>query len=203
MTKYLDGTGLSYFWSKIKNALNTKANTADLADVATSGSYGDLSDTPELWPSSSFIPVNPTAEEDNMIVTVGAVVQNLADKEKVLNYVPPIYYTESQGKKTPTLVTTDTNSFQAIVDVVTATGGGWDTVQYKDLAIPTVAAIESKISLTQEQADWNQSDSTAVDYIKNKPNVIGATFSYSSTDEILTISPASFASVSNENLTII
>ena len=43
---YLDKTGLASVWAKIKAALATKANTADLATVATSGSYSDLGDTP-------------------------------------------------------------------------------------------------------------------------------------------------------------
>ena len=43
---YLDKTGLASVWAKIKSALSLKANTADLATVATSGSYSDLGDTP-------------------------------------------------------------------------------------------------------------------------------------------------------------
>ena len=43
---YLDKTGLASVWEKIKSALSLKANTADLATVATSGSYSDLGDTP-------------------------------------------------------------------------------------------------------------------------------------------------------------
>ena len=43
---YLDKTGLASVWAKIKDALATKVNSADLADVATSGSYDDLGDTP-------------------------------------------------------------------------------------------------------------------------------------------------------------
>lgn len=44
--KYLDKTGLTYFWSKIKALLNLKANISDLATVATSGDYEDLSNLP-------------------------------------------------------------------------------------------------------------------------------------------------------------
>ena len=41
---YLDKDGLSYFWGKVNTKLGTKANTSDLATVATSGSYNDLTD---------------------------------------------------------------------------------------------------------------------------------------------------------------
>lgn len=48
---YLDGDGLSHFWDKIKTyvtgQISGKANTADLATVATSGSYTDLVDAPQ------------------------------------------------------------------------------------------------------------------------------------------------------------
>lgn len=132
------GGGGPVSWNDIENKPN-------FATVATSGSYEDLTATPEIWSSSLPIPANPVAEEVNSIVTIGSVAQNLAGKEDALYYIPPIYYTESANGKTPTLITTDTSSFQTIVDVVTASGGGWDTVQYKDLAIPTVAAIEQKI----------------------------------------------------------
>ena len=45
---YLDKTGLSYFWSKINAKLSTKANSTDLASVATSGSYSDLINKPTI-----------------------------------------------------------------------------------------------------------------------------------------------------------
>lgn len=45
MAKYLDNNGLLYFWQKIKT---TFAKTSDLATVATSGSYNDLTDKPTI-----------------------------------------------------------------------------------------------------------------------------------------------------------
>ena len=45
---YLDKTGLAYFWSKINAKLSTKANSTDLASVATSGSYSDLINKPTI-----------------------------------------------------------------------------------------------------------------------------------------------------------
>ena len=45
---YLDKTGLAYFWSKINAMLSTKANSTDLASVATSGSYSDLINKPTI-----------------------------------------------------------------------------------------------------------------------------------------------------------
>lgn len=45
---YLDKNGLAYFWSKISAKLSTKANSADLSAVATSGAYSDITGTPTI-----------------------------------------------------------------------------------------------------------------------------------------------------------
>ena len=47
-TSFLNKTGLAYFWSKINAKLSTKANSTDLASVATSGSYSDLINKPTI-----------------------------------------------------------------------------------------------------------------------------------------------------------
>lgn len=47
-TLFLNKRGLAYFWSKINSKLSTKANSTDLAPVATSGSYSDLINKPTI-----------------------------------------------------------------------------------------------------------------------------------------------------------
>ena len=47
-TSFLNKRGLAYFWSKINAKLSTKANSTDLASVATSGSYNDLINKPTI-----------------------------------------------------------------------------------------------------------------------------------------------------------
>lgn len=47
-TSFLNKRGLAYFWSKINAKLSTKANSTDLASVATSGSYSDLINKPTI-----------------------------------------------------------------------------------------------------------------------------------------------------------
>lgn len=42
----------SYFWGKLSTILGGKANTSDLATVATSGSYNDLTDKPTIPPGA-------------------------------------------------------------------------------------------------------------------------------------------------------
>ena len=57
MGKYLGQTGLTYLWGKIKTLVAGKASTSDLATVATSGSYNDLSNTPTI----PTVPANVSA----------------------------------------------------------------------------------------------------------------------------------------------
>lgn len=57
MANYIGPTGLNYLWGKVKSLVSGKANTADLAVVATSGSYTDLSDKPTI----PTVPTNVSA----------------------------------------------------------------------------------------------------------------------------------------------
>lgn len=47
MPKYLDYEGTVYLLEKIKKELQTKVDAGTLSDVAFSGSYNDLLDTPQ------------------------------------------------------------------------------------------------------------------------------------------------------------
>ena len=46
LKEFLGSTGLGALWARITEELNKKATSADLADVATSGSYNDLENKP-------------------------------------------------------------------------------------------------------------------------------------------------------------
>lgn len=69
MKKYLDNVGLAYLWGKItalfatKTELSGKVNSADLADVATTGSYTDLVDAPQ-YVLCTFSQYNAMASHD-------------------------------------------------------------------------------------------------------------------------------------------
>ena len=64
---YLDKTGLTYFWSKVKAQLGNKSDkghthtaseVSGLKTVATSGSYNDLSNKPTIPTVPSSLPAN-------------------------------------------------------------------------------------------------------------------------------------------------
>lgn len=120
----------------LEASIALKANSADLATVATSGSYDDLNDKPTI----PTVPTNVSAfTNDAGYLTQHQDISNLATKAEV-------------NAKQDTLVsgtnikTINGNSILGEGNIEIQGGGG-----------------------EQQQADWNQTDSTAVDYIKNKP----------------------------------
>ena len=116
----------------LEASIALKANSADLATVATSGSYDDLSDKPTI----PTVPTNVSAfTNDAGYLTEHQSLSDYYTKSEVDTELA-----DKQDKLTAgTNITIDANN------VISSTGG------------------------TQVQADWNQTDDTAVDYIKNKP----------------------------------
>lgn len=138
----------------------TAVQPGDLAAVATSGSYNDLSNKPDL---SGF-------------ATKSEVTSGLASKQD-------------------TLIAGDNITIED--NVISATGGGGGggssytagegiNIQNDEISVDTSVIQEkltagSNITISgttisasaapQEQADWSQTDTAAVDFIKNKPNI--------------------------------
>lgn len=103
----------------INASIALKANSSDLATVATSGSYNDLSNKPTI----PTVPTNVSAFTND----AGYLTQNdIANKQDKL---------------------TAGENITIVNNVISSTGG------------------------TQIQADWNQTNVDAVDYIKNKPTI--------------------------------
>lgn len=105
----------------LSNGLSEKANSADLATVATSGSYNDLTDKP-LIPDTT----------------------NLATKSEL-------------NAKQDALVS----------------GTNIKTINNQSILGEGNIEIQGGAG-KQQQADWNQTETTAVDYIKNKPTNVSA-----------------------------
>ena len=103
----------------LEASISLKANSADLATVATSGSYNDLSNKPTI----PTVPTNVSEFTND----AGYITQNdIANKQDKL---------------------TAGENITIVNNVISSTGG------------------------TQIQADWNQTNVDAVDYIKNKPTI--------------------------------
>ena len=141
--------------SDLTNDLNF-VEASDLATVATTGSYYDLIDTPSI----------PAAQ-----------VQSDWDQA---DNTQPDYIKNKPTIPTKTSELTNDSGYALITQVPTKTSdliNDSDFVSSSDLA--TVATTgdyddlinKPTIPAAQVQSDWDQSDNTQVDYIKNKPTI--------------------------------
>lgn len=131
-----------------KPDLSIYAESADLATVATTGSYADLTNTPSIPTATSEL-----TNDSNFITAAEAPVQDVTvNGTSVL----------SNGI--------------AAVSVPTATS---DITN--DSGFITIADVPAQV-----QADWNESDTSAASYIENKPANLVQDASYVHTDENFT-----------------
>lgn len=142
-----------YDKSTIDDFLDDKANVADLATVATSGEYSDL--------------INPPTNVSDFTNDAGYLVQadiptNISAFTNDVGYLTEHqslsnYYTKSE---TDNLLDdkADTSDLATV-----ATSGDYNDLTNK----PTIPDA-------QIQSDWDQTDTTAKDYIKNKPDIVNS-----------------------------
>lgn len=133
--------------------ISGKANSADLATVATSGSYNDLSNKPTIPAAQIQSDWNQTNDEAKDFIknkpTIPTVPTNVSAFTNDAGYLTQ--HQDISGKA---------NS----ADLATvATSGSYNDLNNK----PTIPAA-------QIQSDWNQTDNTAKDFIKNKPTIVPA-----------------------------
>lgn len=90
----IDLNGLVHVWSKVKTLTNGCVKASDLATVATSGSYNDLSDKPTI-PSAYTLPTASSAVMggvkigSNISVTSGTISITKSNVTSALGYTPP------------------------------------------------------------------------------------------------------------------
>lgn len=188
--------------SNINTQLAAKANSADLATVATSGSYNDLSDKPVI-PEGAVVDAALSDTSENPVqnkVVKGAldakqdVISDLATIRSGAALGATAYQKPSTGipasdiadgviPTVPTNVSAFTNDagylteHQSLDDyytktqVDTALNDKQDTLTAGANITIDANNVISSTGGTQVQADWNQTDDSAVDYIKNKPTI--------------------------------
>ena len=141
-----------------KPDLSVYAESADLATVATSGSYNDLSNKPTI----PVVPTNVSAFTND----AGYLTQH----QSLDNY-----YTKTQVD-TALAAKVSQTEFDTKEEVISTALNDLDENKQDKLTAGANITIDannviSSTGGTQVQSDWNQSDSTAVDYIKNKPTI--------------------------------
>jgi hypothetical protein len=155
----------TYTKDQVDTALAAKANSADLATVATSGDYDDIINKPTIpaaqvqsdWTQSDssapdYIknkPSMPSAQiQSDWAQTNIAEVDYIKNKPNLSTVATSGSYNDLSDKPVIPTVPTDLSAFNNDVGYITIND------------VPP-----------QEQSDWAESDSTKVDYIKNKPTL--------------------------------
>ena len=144
-----------------KPDLTVYAESANLATVATSGSYDDLTNKPTI----PTVPSNVSAfNNDAGYLTEHQSLANYYTKDETDALIPDTsdFLTKSEFDTKEEVISTALNELEdGKQDKLTA--GSNITIDANN--------VISSTGGTQQQADWNQTDTTAVDYIKNKPTI--------------------------------
>lgn len=90
----IDLNGLVHVWSKVKTLTNGCVKASDLATVATSGSYNDLSDKPTIpsaytLPTASNTVMGGVKIGSNISVSSGTISITKSNVTSALGYTPP------------------------------------------------------------------------------------------------------------------
>ncbi len=141
----------------IKEALDLKANAADLATVATSGSYDDLTDKPTLSDLSGVVAVEKQATAETGFAATYVVKQGGSQVGSKIN-IPKDFLVKSASMGTVSTANSPQQGFAVgdkYLDFVINTVEGDETPQHiyinvKDL-IDTYTADESTITLSNGQ----------------------------------------------------
>lgn len=85
----IDLNGLVHVWSKVKTLTNGCVKASDLATVATSGSYNDLTDKPTI-PASSMVDSELSSTSTNPVQNkvINAALNSKADSSVLSAYLP-------------------------------------------------------------------------------------------------------------------
>jgi len=144
----------------LQNALNDKADTASLAAVATSGDYDDLDNLPTIPDITGLVPYTGATND----VAIGN--HNITADDGSFNSAmqPSLFGVENAAA---TIYSTlEYNS----LNLIDSTTGDSMQVNASEIVFPD-ATTQSTAAVPQIQSDWNQSDNSQVDFIKNKPTI--------------------------------
>lgn len=182
MAKLVDLDGLAYFYSKIKAMLADKLGKNDVATVATSGSYNDLSDKPTIpsaytLPTASSTVLGGVKVGNNISVSDGTISLNKSNVTSALGYTPPTSDTVYDNATTTTaglMSASDKVKLNNIADnannyihplthpasMITGLADVAKSGSYNDLAdkptIPASITIDSELSTTSTNPVQNK-----------------------------------------------
>ena len=150
---YNDLSNLPTLGTMAAESANDYTKTSSLSPVATSGSYNDLNNKPTIPAAQVNADWNATSGVAEILNKPNlATVATSGDYDDLSN--KPVIPTVNN----PTITITQGGVTKGSFTLNQATG---DTI-----------ALDAGGSGSQVQSDWNQTNTTAVDYIKNKPTAL-------------------------------
>lgn len=159
------------FADETKADISTKQNTlVSQTNIKSVNNYSLLGSGNLSVGTITGITMNGASKGTSGVVNLGTVITDISGKQDVI---------DSSHKLDADLVddTTSTNKFVTASDKSTWSGKQDELVSGVNIKTINNESILGSGNITiqgggtQVQADWNQSDTTAVDYIKNKPTI--------------------------------
>lgn len=200
---------------ELQTALADYTTTEDLATVATSGSYNDLSNKPTIpaaqvnsdWNASSGVAKILNKPTLATVATSGSY-NDLSNKPTIPTVNNATLTIQKNGTTVKTFTANASSNVTANITVPTKTSditNDSNFVASGDLATVATSGSYNDLSnkptipAAQVQSNWTQTTTTAVDYIKNKPTLAAVATSGSYND--LSNKPT-IPTVNNATLTI-
>ena len=178
----IDLNGLVHVWSKVKTLTDKCVKTTDIATVATSGSYNDLSDKPVIpsaytLPTASSTVLGGVKIGSNISVTSGTISITKSNVTSALGYTPPASDTVYNNATTSTaglMSAADKVKLNSIAanannythpsthpaSMITGLAGVATSGSYNDLTdkpiIPASATVDSELSSTSTNPVQNK-----------------------------------------------
>ena len=150
---YNDLSNLPTLGTMAAESANDYTKTSSLSPVATSGSYNDLNNKPTI-----------PAAQVNADWNAKSGVAEILNKPNLATVATSGDYDDLSNK--PVIPTVNNPT-------ITITQGGVTKGSFTlNQATGDTIALDAGGSGSQVQSDWNQTDTTAVDYIKNKPTAL-------------------------------
>lgn len=191
MAKLIDLNGLAHVYSIIKGMLADKLGKNDVATVATSGSYNDLSDKPTIpsaytLPTASSTVLGGVKVGNNISVSDGTISLNKSNVTSALGYTPPTSDTVYDNATTTTaglMSASDKVKLNNIADnannyihpsthptsMITGLADVATSGSYNDLTdkpnIPASITIDSELSTTSTNPVQNKVVKSAIDAV--------------------------------------
>lgn len=178
----IDLNGLVHVWSKVKTLTDNCVKATDIATVATSGSYNDLSDKPIIpsaytLPTASSTVMGGVKIGSNISVTSGTISITKSNVTSALGYTPPASDTVYNNATTSTAglmsaadkvklnsIASNANNYTHPsthpASMITGLAGVATSGSYNDLTdkpiIPASATVDSELSSTSTNPVQNK-----------------------------------------------